>query len=89
VKINLNIDRLVLEGIDLPRHHHAVVKSAVEKELTRLLASNSHVFAHLSGGSMSHLTTTDIHIRGHDPSAVAAEALGNRIARAVFQRIRP
>jgi hypothetical protein len=89
VKINLNIDRLVLEGIDLPPHRHAAVKGAAERELTRLLASESEALARLSGGNVPHLTTADIHIRRQDGSPFAAEVLGNTIARAVFKKIRP
>jgi hypothetical protein len=41
MKINVHIERLVLEGLPLSRAHGPLVQRAVEAELARLLAGNA------------------------------------------------
>lgn len=38
MNINLHIERLVLDGLDLPHHQRPLLQAAVEAELGRLLA---------------------------------------------------
>lgn len=77
MNINLHIERLVLEGIELPRQQQPVLQAAVEAELGRLLAAGGlategrHVRSLQAGG----LQFGD----AHDPVA-----LGTQIAGAVY-----
>jgi hypothetical protein len=87
MKIELHIDRLVLQGIDLPRHQQTLLRTAVESELARLLASSSEAFDHLTGGSIPHLEAADIQVPPAGPRKNTAQTLGRRIAMAVYQRI--
>ncbi|HRJ53113.1 MAG TPA: hypothetical protein PLE99_10110 [Candidatus Thiothrix moscowensis] len=74
MNINLHIERLVLEGVDLPRHQRPLLQAAVEGELARLLAE---------GG----LVTGNMHVRsvqaggvelgdGRDPVEMGAQIAG-------------
>lgn len=38
MKIDLHIERLILDGIDVPWHERPILQAAVEAELARLLA---------------------------------------------------
>jgi hypothetical protein len=87
MKIRLHIDRLVLHGIDLPRHQQILLQAAVASELTRLLASDSEAFDHFSSGSIPHLQAADIQIPPAGPGKITVGRLGNRIAKSVYKRI--
>ena len=54
MKINLHIERLVLEGLPLSSAQGPVVQLAVQQELTRLLLSNGIGPGLISGGTMPH-----------------------------------
>lgn len=74
MNINLHIERLVLEGIELPRHQRPLLQAAVEGELARLLAEggvvtgNMHVRSLQAGG----LALGD----GSDPVAMGVQIAG-------------
>ena len=83
MKINLHIDRLVLDGISVEPHQRAELKIAVESELSRLLVSNgfssgvqsSNNFRVASGGVISIENI-------REPSS-----LGHQIGNAVYRGI--
>ncbi len=52
MKINLHIERLVLEGLPLSSSHAPLVQLAVQQELTRLLGVNGIGPGLMSGGAM-------------------------------------
>ena len=83
MNIQLHIERLVLDGPLLSRHQSAVVQTAVERELGRLLRSgqlNSHV---ASGGAVPALQGGMIQA----PNAKGPTRLGAQIAGAVYSGI--
>lgn len=77
MKINVHIQRLVLEGIEVPRGQQAALQVAVETELARLLAEGG---LGLPGGSLRSVQGGQITgVNGNDPAG-----LGQQIARAVY-----
>ena len=52
MRINLHIERLVLEGLPLDRSQGSLVQAAVQHELTRLLGFNRFAPGFMSGGAM-------------------------------------
>ncbi len=82
--IRVVVEHLVLEGFDLPRHHHPLLQATVEAELARLLAADGLagdlaaplVVPRLAGGSLART--------GSDPIV-----LGKEIAAAVYAGIGP
>lgn len=80
MKINLHIDRLVLEGIDLPHAQRPVLQTAVEAELGRLLAEGG-IGADLAGGG----AVPSVRASGFEMGADGnPDQLGTRIARSVY-----
>ena len=81
MKINLHIERLVLEGLPVERAQGALVQSAVQQELTRLLGFNGVAPGLTSGGAMPHARGGDMQF--------AKEAspcqLGTQIAQSVHE----
>lgn len=83
MNINLTINRLILDGLDLPTHHRPDLQVAVETELSRLLTEQG-LGSHLqAGGAVPSLSAEAIQLEGsHDPTV-----LGQRIAQAVYGRL--
>ncbi|HEX6899538.1 MAG TPA: hypothetical protein VF789_07495 [Thermoanaerobaculia bacterium] len=80
MKINLHIDRLVLEGIDLPHAQRPVLQAAVEAELGRLLAEGGVGPDLASGIAVPSVRAAGIEM-GADGSP---QQLGTQIARSVY-----
>lgn len=79
MKINMVIERLVLDGLSIPAHHHPVLQTAVETELVRLFTVNSPANGLLTGGAVSRISAGDIQWANEsDPGH-----LGEQIAQAV------
>ena len=79
MKINMHIERLVLDGLSVPYHQQPLLQAAVETELARLFAVNSPANGLLTGSAVSHISAGDIHSANEsDPGH-----LGQQIARAV------
>lgn len=80
MNINVHIDRLILDGIDVPREQRPLLQMAVETELARLLAADGLAPGLLTGGAVPYTPAEDIRLaREGDPSR-----LGEQIARAVY-----
>lgn len=79
MKLNLHIERLILDGIDLtPRQRHLLQTSATA-ELTRLLSERG-MAPHLTGGiALSRLSTGAVQLSGDNPVQ-----LGQQIAQSVY-----
>jgi hypothetical protein len=82
--IVLHIDRLVLDGIPLAPGDSRVLHAAVERELSRLLATGALAPALLDAGAVPRVTAPSIAL----PSTASAAVLGQRIAAAVHGGIR-
>lgn len=60
MKIELYIDRLILDGLPLEKRHAPVVRAAVEKELTRLLFAQGLGHEWQSGGAVPKVRASGI-----------------------------
>ncbi|MGH8761966.1 MAG: hypothetical protein ACREUR_01900 [Nitrosospira sp.] len=80
MNINLHIDRLILDGVNIPHHQRHLLQASVESELTRLFTARG-VPQHLaSGGASPHVQANGINLSsGSDPVN-----LGHQIARSVY-----
>ena len=85
MKINIQIERLVLDGVAVERSGGAAIQRAVEAELTRLLAEHG-----LSGDFQKSLAAPRVPGGTMRLTADARPGpLGERIARAVHGAIGP
>jgi hypothetical protein len=81
MKINIFIERLVLDGLSVPYHHRPLLKTAIETELAHLLTvyGGSPANGLFTGKSVAHIFAGDIHpVDKSNP-----RRLGQQIARAV------
>jgi hypothetical protein len=83
MNIELHIERLILDGLPVESRQGALIQSAVEAELARLLASDGLNPELLSGGALGSLRAGDIQLERDG----AAPHLGTQIAGAVHRRI--
>lgn len=84
MKIRLHIDRLVLDGIDLPRAKATHFREAMEAELSRLLAERGIHDSVRSGGAIPYVRGPELRV------ATPAEpaSLGRDVAKAVHGGLR-
>ena len=82
MKINLHIERLVLEGLPLENHQGPLVKTAIAAELGRLLATQP--LSHHSGVAMPSLKARDINLT----PPVTPRVLGRQIAGVLYTGIK-
>jgi hypothetical protein len=81
--INLNIERIVLEGLPVSRRNGELVANVLQTELTRLFAQHAIPASLESGAAVPVLRAGTI-----DPgSPIASQPLGQQIARAVHGSI--
>ena len=77
---NVHIERLVLDGIDVPYHQQPLLQAAVEAELARLLAAGGVAPGLRAGGALSHVPGGTIDLAEDRGPA----HLGQQIAQAVY-----
>ncbi|HEV7890892.1 MAG TPA: hypothetical protein VGP08_09645 [Pyrinomonadaceae bacterium] len=80
MNVNLNIERLVLEGFRLRPGEHLLVRAAVERELSRLLSERGVSPQLLSGGALPRLAAVDMRLNGGE----SPRQVGTQIARALY-----
>ncbi|NJO17685.1 MAG: hypothetical protein HC877_18700 [Thioploca sp.] len=83
MNIQVEIGRLVLEGIDISPHQRPILQAAVEAELGRLLATGGLTSGLASGGAVPHVPTQAIQLTGNN----APGDLGQQIAQTVYREI--
>jgi len=83
MKINLHIERVVLDGLPIASHERGLVLSALETELTRLLTAGGLSSELMSGGAVPYLPANSIELTS---GAIPAQ-LGQQIAGAVHSGI--
>lgn len=83
MNINLHIERLVLDGIDLPANRQGQLRSAVEAELGRLLRMRGMSRELAQGTARPSLQAGEIQL-GH---GVEAPELGAQVAQAAYRGI--
>jgi hypothetical protein len=77
--IQLNIERLVLDGLDIPPGQRHLLQAGIEVELARMLRQGG-VVSPLGGGAYDRISAADVMFApGNDP-----QPLGHQIARSVF-----
>ena len=79
MKINIQIERLVLDRMPIEQQQRHLVKAAVEAELSRLLGANGLANNLMSGGAVPSLSVPTIQL-GKDNSPIT---LGHQIGRAI------
>ena len=78
--INVHVERLILEGVDVPRAQRPLLQAAVEAELGRLLTAEGLGSELMAGGALPRVSGGDVQLTGEgDPTR-----LGQRIGRAVY-----
>jgi hypothetical protein len=83
MKININIERLILDGISIPHHQRPLLQSAVEAELARLIVAGGLSPGLMSGGATPGLEAGGMRL----PSDGDPARLGQQIARAIYTGI--
>lgn len=83
MKINLHIERLVLEGLPLDKRHGSQVQAAITAELTRLLQAQGLAHELRSAGVVPYRPTPAIQVdKTSQPSQI-----GQQIAQSVYGSI--
>jgi hypothetical protein len=83
MKINLHIERLVLDGLPIGPHQGPLVQAAVETELTRLFAAEEmRSQLNFSSGATPQVTAPGIQVLNENPVS-----LGEQVARSVHGSI--
>jgi hypothetical protein len=80
VKINIQIERLVLDPLPIGRHQGSLLKAAVEAELSRLIDADGLADNLMSGGAVPSMPAPNIQL-GSDNNPTK---LGQQIGRAVY-----
>lgn len=84
MKVNVHIERLILEGLPVGRTQGPGVQAAVESELARLIRAEGLGEALGAGGAMPSVKAGQMQLSGDgDPTR-----LGRQIAHAVFGGMR-
>jgi len=78
--VNLNIERLVLEGFSLRPGELLLIRAATERELSRLLSEGGISPQLLSGEAVPRLAASDMRLTG----AESPKQVGTQIARALY-----
>lgn len=81
MRIDVHIDRLILEGLPLTRHQGPLVQAAVKQELARLLAADGLSEEARAGGAVAHVKAAGFELREGDHP----RRLGQQIARSVYR----
>lgn len=80
MNVQLYVERLILDGVDLPPRQRPQLQAALETELARLLAEGG-LSPHLqAGGALSGLRAGDVRL----PAGGNPAQMGQQIARAVY-----
>ena len=80
MRVNVHVERLVLEGVSiLPGQSH-LLQASVAAELTRLLADRGVSHNLMAAGAVPQVFSTDIRLA----SGTGVAQLGERIAGSVF-----
>lgn len=83
MNVRLHVERLVLDGVTVPRHQQPGLRSALEAELAQRIAEGGLAPDLLTGQALPRVTAGDIQrAAGAEPAQ-----LGRQIARAVYRGI--
>ena len=79
MKINLHIERLVLDGINIAPGQRDLLQASVTNELTQLLNNGGLADNFVEGDALTRLSTSDIQLTGYKPMEI-----GQQIAQSVY-----
>jgi hypothetical protein len=79
MSISIHIERLVLDGVNIPQPERPLLQTAVESELARLLVEGGLSRSLGSGGAYPTLPAASIQLTDQRPTH-----LGQQIAQAVY-----
>lgn len=79
MNINLHIERLVLDGVNVPPGQRHLLQSIVASELTQLLTSGGLSPSLAQGVALPHINADNIHRTDNNP-----KHLGRQIAQSVY-----
>jgi len=82
MRINVQIDRLVVDGIDLDRRQRPLMQAAFERELTRLLVQDGLSNELSSGVALRSLNAPSIQIVSGNRSP---DTFGEQVAQSVYK----
>lgn len=82
MKIQVHIDRLVLDGLPVRNRESKAINEAIEKELTRLLAEGRLPEILETNGAFTRLPAGTMKVAENNPSMI-----GTEIARAIYRGI--
>lgn len=83
MKVNLHIERLVLEGLPITALQGTRVQTAMECELVRMLVDGGLPKQWRAGGAVPHMPEQQFGLTPNEPP----EAIGQHIARSVHRGI--
>jgi hypothetical protein len=83
VKINLRIERMVLDGLPVERREIAAIQAAIEAELGRLLLARCIVADSISSAAAPRINTGGFEYA----DGIAPAHLGRQIAQSVYQGV--
>lgn len=81
MNINVNIERLILEGVSIPVSQRPLLQAAVEAELARLLTADGLASSWEKGGAVPSLSAGVIQLN----SDINPTQLGQQIAQSVYR----
>ena len=84
MRINVQIDRLVVDGIELDRRQRPLMQAAFEQELSRLLVQEGLSNELSSGIALRSLNAPSIRVANANNSP---GAFGQQVAQAVYKGI--
>ena len=80
MKINLHIERLVLDGLPFETQDRAKLQSAIQTELARLLAGDTDTVGLRLGGAVPGVRGGEIRLTAQD----GPDRLGRQIAGSIY-----
>ncbi len=83
MKINLHIERLILDGVNIEPGQRHLLQAGVETELARMLAEGGLAPGFTQGVALPKLSTAGIQL----PDAANGKPVGQQIAQTVYGSI--
>jgi hypothetical protein len=83
MKVNLHIERLILDGLPLESRHGGAVKAAIEQELSRLYSTGRTDHYPSGGAAVPSVRASEIQVTGQGGHS----ELGRQIAGSIYGAI--
>jgi hypothetical protein len=83
MNINVNIERLIFDGVSIPHAQRPLLQAAVEAELGRLLLKSGLASSLVEGGAVPSVNAGNIQLNNNSNYT----QMGQQIAQAVYRGI--